>query len=83
MQIESIYCNSPDMSHVTLKQVVRALLLSYQKKDWLEPALKPLFCMFSHVVYCMDLDFGTFTYPPLEVIFFMTVHLLIECIKPC
>ncbi len=34
------------------------------------------------LVDCMDLDFGTFTYTPLEVIFFMTMHLLIECIKP-
>ncbi len=30
--------------------------------------------MLIQVVYCMDLDFGTFTYPPLEVIFFMTMH---------
>ncbi len=27
----------------------------------------------------MDLIFGTFTYPPFEVIFFMTMHLLGEC----
>ncbi len=27
----------------------------------------------NHIVYCMDPDFGTFTYPPLEVIFFMTI----------
>ncbi len=26
------------------------------------------------LVYCMDLDFGTFTYPTLEVIFFMTIR---------
>ncbi len=35
-----------------------------------------------NIVYCLGLDFGTFTYPPLEAIFFMIMHFVEVSYKP-
>ncbi len=37
----------------------------------------------SYLVYCLGLVFGTFTYPPLEVIFFVVMHFVEMSYKPC
>ncbi len=38
--------------------------------------------LLTYIVYCLGMDFGTLTYPPLEIIFFFIMHFVDVSYKP-